>query len=46
MIINKVFNFIFKNKPRVTFNYSRIYKDLLGIFLNLSSKIYNNLLNL
>jgi len=34
-----------EDEPRVTLNYSRIYKDLLGIFLELSLKIHNNLSN-
>jgi len=33
------------DEPRITLNYSRIYKDLLGIFLELSLKVYNNLSN-
>jgi len=45
VIIDKVSNLILEDKPRITLNYSRIYKDLLGIFLELSLKVYNNLSN-
>jgi len=34
-----------EDKWRITLNYSRVYKDLLGIFLELSLKVYNNLSN-
>jgi len=34
-----------EDESRITLNYSRIYKDLLGIFLELSLKVYNNLSN-
>jgi len=40
-----VSNLILKDEPRITLNYSRIYKDLLGTFLELSLKVYNNLSN-
>jgi len=45
VIINKVSNPTLENKPRITLKYSRVYKDLLGIFLELSLKVYNNLSN-
>jgi len=45
VIIDKVSNLTLEDKPRITLNYSRIYKNLLGIFLELSLKIYNNLSN-
>jgi len=45
MIINKVSNLILEDEPRITLDYSRIYKDLLGTFLELSLKVYNNLSN-
>jgi len=45
VIINKIPNLTLEDKGRITLNYSRIYKDLLGIFLELSLKIYNNLSN-
>jgi len=40
-----VSNLILKDEPRITLNYYRVYKDLLGIFLELSFKVYNNLSN-
>jgi len=43
VIINEVSNLILEDKPRITLNYSRVYKDLLGIFLELSLKVHNNL---
>jgi len=45
MIVDKVSNLTLEDKPRITLNYSRIYKDLLGTFLGLSLKVYNNLSN-
>jgi len=45
MIIDKVSNLILEDKPRITLNYSRVYKDLLRIFLELNLKVYNNLSN-
>jgi len=45
VIIDKVSNLILEDEPRITLNYSRIYKDLLGIFLELSLKVHNNLSN-
>ena len=46
MIINKVKDLTPKDKPRVTFDYLRVEEDLLGSYLKLSSKVYNNLLDL
>jgi len=45
VIINKVSNLTLEDKPRITLDYSRIYKNLLGIFLELSLKVHNNLSN-
>jgi len=45
VIINKVSDLILEDEPRITLNYSRVYKDLLGIFLELSLKVHNNLSN-
>jgi len=45
MIINKVSDLILEDEPRITLNYSRVYEDLLGTFLELSLKVYNNLSN-
>jgi len=45
VIIDKVSNPTPEDEPRITLDYSRIHKDLLGIFLELSLKVYNNLSN-
>jgi len=45
VIIDKVSNLTLEDEPRITLNYSRIYKDLLEIFLELSLKVHNNLSN-
>jgi len=34
-----------KDEPRVIFNYSRVNKELLGLYIELSLKVYNNLSN-
>jgi len=34
-----------EDKPRVIFNYSRVNKDLLGLYIELSLKVYDNLSN-
>ena len=41
IIVNKVENLRLEDKPRMTINYSRVYKDLPGTYLKLSSKVYN-----
>jgi hypothetical protein len=35
-----------EDEPYITFNYSCIIEDLLGTYIELSSKVYNNLFNL
>jgi len=45
VIINKVSDPTLEDKPRITLNYSRVYEDLLGTFLELSLKVHNNLSN-
>jgi len=45
VIINKVSDLIPEDEPRITLDYSRIHKDLLGTFLELSLKVHNNLSN-
>jgi len=46
VIVNKVENPKPSDEPRITFNYSRVYKDLPSYHLELSSKVYNHLSNL
>jgi len=45
MIVNKVENPKPSDEPRMTFDYSRVYEDLLSYHLELSSKVYNYLSN-
>ena len=44
-MIDKFENLKLKNEPKIIFNYLKIYKNLLKIYLKLSSKIYDYLLN-
>ena len=45
-MINKSKNSRPEDKLRITFNYSRVYKNLFDIYIKLSSKVYNYLSNL
>ena len=46
VIVDKVENLRPEDEPRMTINYSRVYEDLPGTYLKLSSKVYNHFLNL
>ena len=41
--MDKIENSKSENEPRIIFDYFRVIKDLPGSYLELSSKIYNNL---
>ena len=34
-----------ENEPRMTFDYSRVHKDLLGTYVELTSKVHDHLFN-
>ena len=46
VIVDKVENPRPEDEPRVTFNYSRVTKDLPGTYMELSSKVHDNLSDL
>ena len=43
--MNKVENLILKDKSRIIFDYLRVKEDLLDIYIKLSFKIYDNLID-
>ena len=45
VIVDKVENPGPDDEPRITFNYSRVKEDLPGSYIELSSKVYDNLSN-
>ena len=45
VIVDKVENPKPEDEPRVTFDYSRVHEDLPGTYLELSSKVHDNLSN-
>ena len=45
MIVDKFENPRLKDESRIIFDYLKIYKNLLKIYIKLSSKIYDYLLN-
>jgi len=45
VIVDKVENPTPSNEPRMTFDYSRIYEDFLGAFMELLFKVYDHLSN-
>jgi len=44
-MVDKVENPKPSDEPRIIFDYSRVYEDLLGYYLKMSSKVYNHLSN-
>ena len=46
VIIDKVENPRPEDEPRVTFNYLCVIEELLGIYMELSSKVHDNLVDL
>lgn len=44
-MVNKIENLTLQNKLRITFNYFCVKEDLLGTYIKLNSKVYNNLAN-
>ena len=45
MIIDKFENLRLENELRIIFNYFKVCEDLLRIYIKLSSKVYDYLLN-
>jgi len=44
-MVDKVKNPKPSDEPRMIFDYSRVYEDLLGYYLKMSSKVHNYLSN-
>jgi len=45
VIVDKVKNPKPSDEPRIIFDYSKVYEDLLGYYLKISSKVHNYLSN-